>query len=625
MDFEGAFFDTCDFTQTDTVIGGGTFGIVYLVLRKSDNKKFAGKVIKPEGLLNGRDQLKFLRESQLLHKLNHPAIVQFFGINFHSFKDPRALEPTILTEYISNGSLQDILSCKHSNKAWNSTKKYICLLGISHAMSYLHYNRVLHRDLKPANVLIDDNFYPKVCDFGVSRCFSEEFIANLNPNMTIVGSPAYMAPELLDPDEDSYGAAVDVYAFGLLAFEVITGLSSWGHLKPFPKLAKFSKMVLSGERPKFNSNASEKMIALIQKCWAANPYDRPSFDEIFRLLSTDFSHSKNQGELNMAEINGYIEKLNEKYNVNVSSNQIENMRISSLLFDSSKLTIGEEIGRGSQGVFFNASLNNKNGKSTKYTLKIIEKIPTINSQTTFLESIELQASLKHPAVLPLIGFSIPTDKFPKFSVITEAMPNGSLHKLLQKVANGQKPQNYETLKAIIIFGIAAGMAYMHQHDVVLADLRPSIILFDDQNRPKIGGFVNAFFLKQGCTCHSQQAERGIGTYMAPEILQGSTPFSNKIDVFAYGITLFMLLTETPSIEHGKKSSQIVEDAAKKTSKPFADLIKSCLDKNPDNRPSFMQLVQKFLKERDTYFDMSKIDEKKFDEYIDSVLKDLAFW
>lgn len=355
-------------------------------------------------------------------------------------------------------------------------------------------------------------------------------------------------------NEDSYGAAVDVYAFGLLAFEVITGLSPWGHLKPFPKLSKFYQKVISGERPKFNDKASEKMIGLIQKCWATNPYDRPTFDEIFRLLSTDFSHSKNQGELDMVEINGYIEKLNEKYNVNITTH-IENRRISSLLFDSSKLTVGEEIGRGAHGTFFKASLKKIDDEVTEYTLKTIDNIQNINGQATFLELIELQSSLRHPAVLPLIGFSLPTSTFPKFSVITESMPNGSLEKLIQKVANDQKPQNYETLKSIVIFGVAAGMAYIHQHDVVLADLRPSIILFDDQNRPKIGGFVNSFFLKQGCTCHSQQAQRGIGKYMAPEILQGNTPFSNKIDVYAYGITLFMLLNETTKIELGKSAAR----------------------------------------------------------------------
>lgn len=58
-----------------------------------------------------------------------------------------------------------------SDDNWSPTKKYISLLGISDAMRYLHKVGVIHRDLKPQNILMDSDYYPRVCDFGLSRCF----------------------------------------------------------------------------------------------------------------------------------------------------------------------------------------------------------------------------------------------------------------------------------------------------------------------------------------------------------------------------------------------------------------------------------------------------------------------
>ena len=96
---------------------------------------------------------------------------------------------------------------------WSPTKKYICLLGISDAMRFLHKCGIIHRDLKPQNILVDSNFYPKVCDCGLSRCFS----------MTgQIGTPLYMSPEMFE-DEEHFGPAVDVYAFAILAYEIVTG------------------------------------------------------------------------------------------------------------------------------------------------------------------------------------------------------------------------------------------------------------------------------------------------------------------------------------------------------------------------------------------------------------------
>ena len=255
----------------------------------------------------------FLRESLILHKLNHPSIVKFYGINLHSFDNPMTLSPTILTEYCVNGSLKVLLDKERNNipdSNWSPTKKYICLLGISDAMRYLHRGGIVHRDLKPENILIDNNYHPKVCDFGLSKCFSESLQNSMRLSMTgQVGTPLYMAPELYESDDDNYGPGVDVYAFSILAYEIVTGQEPFSENGNPPRLIDILRNVPNGIRPEFPDDVQASMKELIEKCWSQNASDRPSFDYIFDKLSSDFSHSSKA--VNEDEINEYLATLKE--------------------------------------------------------------------------------------------------------------------------------------------------------------------------------------------------------------------------------------------------------------------------------------------------------------------------
>ena len=76
--------------------------------------------------------------------------------------------PIIITEYMSNGSLEKMLYLNKKSSAppeFTSNKKYIILLGVALGMKYLHHKGIIHRDLKPDNILLDDNLYPHICDF----------------------------------------------------------------------------------------------------------------------------------------------------------------------------------------------------------------------------------------------------------------------------------------------------------------------------------------------------------------------------------------------------------------------------------------------------------------------------
>lgn len=328
MDLESAFFNTKDFELTDKKLGKGTFGSVYIARNLKDQQSYATKIIHSESGFDGETQMLLLRESLIHSKLNHPSIIKFKGMNFQSFTNPTQLEPSIITEYLSNGSLKDIFVKVEKNITdfhWNPTKKYIALLGISDAMRYLHKHGIVHRDLKPENILIDGNYHPKICDFGLSRCFP-----NLLSKSTEF-TPLNMSPEMLK-GEDCLGPAVDVYAFSIIAYEIITGKKPFYELGESISLFVLANKIMSGYRPQFKGleeDVTEKMQNLLSRCWSTNIEERPSFDEIFDQLSSDFSYFNEN--IDSDEIQKYLNELEqhqkEKPNkeMNISNEQLQNL------------------------------------------------------------------------------------------------------------------------------------------------------------------------------------------------------------------------------------------------------------------------------------------------------------
>lgn len=312
MDLEGVFFKTADYKLDKTKrLGMGGFGMVYYIESVDGQKKeqYAVKIINVPDDFDGKDQCMILREACIMAKIKHPSIVKFYGLSFRSFDNAARLEPAIITEFVPNGSLARILEKARNfelEEEWNATKKYICIIGIADAMRYLHRHRIMHRDLKPSNILIDEDYFPKICDFGLSRCFSQSITNSVNLTITgQLGTPLYMAPELLIGDKNAkYGFSVDVYSFGIITFEILT------QQMPFPKNIDRQHMfqkIINGERPPFPPNIPSNMKELIEQCWSQHPSERPTFDEIFEKLKSDYSYSPE--EVDADEVEDYIESL----------------------------------------------------------------------------------------------------------------------------------------------------------------------------------------------------------------------------------------------------------------------------------------------------------------------------
>jgi Protein kinase domain len=245
-------------------LGTGGMGIVYAVDRVTDGSAFALKLLHGHA---GPDVLaRFAREAEILAQLHHENLVSIVDV------DDSDGQLFLVMELVDGTSLA---ACDRGDLAW-------CLRvleGIAAGLVAIHGAGIVHRDLKPANVLVDPNGAAKIADFGVSTFDSlgSGELATLNPltaTGAIMGTPGYMAPELLGGMRAA-GFAVDVFAFGVLAYELLGGTP------PFETaLVRSAAPSLATITP----HLPRALIELVDACLAWQPADRPTAAQIVDVL-----------------------------------------------------------------------------------------------------------------------------------------------------------------------------------------------------------------------------------------------------------------------------------------------------------------------------------------------------
>jgi serine/threonine protein kinase len=237
------------------VLGAGSFG---RVTREKDPRNPENRIAVKR--LEHADWSVFVREIATLVRLQHPCIVQILGwsrIGSNSFEIWMKLAP--------NGPLTD-----HLPGGWREfrgflrdpTRKSCLICDIVMGMRFVHSCGMMHRDLKPANILLDKNWRGLICDFGLSRMHSAE-----GPPSWNAGTEMYAAPEQWEPN-GTYNEKVDVFTFGLVVYEIITGQRAFGRRR-------------SSRLPDVPQSFGPLMQNMIGRCWSLTPSERPSFEDIF--------------------------------------------------------------------------------------------------------------------------------------------------------------------------------------------------------------------------------------------------------------------------------------------------------------------------------------------------------
>lgn len=196
------------------VLGKGGFGKVYLGEMKRTKLLYAIKSIKKSNILDKTQLDNIKREKEILQRADHPNIVSLE----YAFQTPERI--FFVMKFIQGGELFSLLK-KERKFSEKRTKFY--LAQIIMAIQYLHSSGVIYQDLKPENILLDEEGYIKITDFGASKMNNQQD-AN---NVTFVGTPDYIAPEVLQ--RKPYGKEVDWWSLGIITYEMLIGISPFGN------------------------------------------------------------------------------------------------------------------------------------------------------------------------------------------------------------------------------------------------------------------------------------------------------------------------------------------------------------------------------------------------------------
>ncbi|KAK4259635.1 hypothetical protein QN277_005947 [Acacia crassicarpa] len=263
-------------------LGEGGYGYVYKGKLRS-NRDVAVKLLG-KSKSNAQD---FISEVATIGRIHHVNVVQLIG--FCAERNKQAL----VYEFMSNGSLDKyIFSEKQGNTPINYEKIFNISLGIARGIEYLHRGcdmQILHFDIKPHNILLDENFNPKVSDFGLAKLYPlDNSIVSLT---NARGTFGYMAPEFLYKNFGGISHKSDVYSFGMLLMEM-AGRRKNSNVIEHSWQTYFAKWVydqfeesieesnITGEE----RGITKKMIIIASHCIQMYPNDRPSMKNVIEML-----------------------------------------------------------------------------------------------------------------------------------------------------------------------------------------------------------------------------------------------------------------------------------------------------------------------------------------------------
>jgi len=247
------------------LLGKGTYGAVYKVIRKSDNEEYALKEVSLKALKK-REREDAVNEVRVLASIKHRNILRYC----EAFLEGSNLY--IVTEYAKGGDLHGKIkryTAKRKSLAEKTVWTY--LLQLCSGLETLHKINIMHRDLKPKNIFLTAHNQIRLGDLGCAK------VMKAGMARTQIGTPYYMSPEIWE--HKSYNAASDMWALGCIVFEMCSG-------RP-PFLANdmqgLARKVRFNASPTIGSAYSRDLASLVKRLLSKDPRNRPTAEAILKM------------------------------------------------------------------------------------------------------------------------------------------------------------------------------------------------------------------------------------------------------------------------------------------------------------------------------------------------------
>ena len=297
-------------------IGHGAFGTVYKAIHKSTNKVYAIKIIdfsknnnKDNNNMINYNYLSIQQETSLMRLVNQSNfIVKYYG----SYFSRKSNTLWLILEYCSSGSSIDLMLSM--DRTFSEVEVATIMEMVLQGLILIHNKNLIHRDIKGANILLSEDGYAKLGDFGVgAQLLTQKYRRSKK------GSPYWMSPQVAS--NENYDFKTDIWSLGITCIELVEGEPPFSDLKPkivMEKIAKNPPRV--DEIVDFNEHTYE-FKSFIEHCLEVDPNKRYSADE---LLNHDFITKFSKGRKYMINLIKKHEADIEKYRI---ESELENQKL----------------------------------------------------------------------------------------------------------------------------------------------------------------------------------------------------------------------------------------------------------------------------------------------------------
>jgi serine/threonine protein kinase len=266
-------------------LGEGAYGTVFK--GRLYNEIYVAVKILNASKGNGKE---FINEVGTMGKIHHVNVVRLVGFCADGFI--RAL----VYEFLSNDSLEKFISSTAAkNRILNWDKLYDIAISVAKGIEYLHQGcnqRIVHFDIKPHNVLLDQNFNPKISDFGLAKfCSKGQSAVSMT---TTKGTVGYIAPEVFSRNFGNVSSKVDVYSFGILLLEIVGGRKNVSVTNDNTSQVYFPEWIYNFLEQKEDirifveddgdAKIVKKLAIVGLWCIQWHPIDRPSMKDVIQML-----------------------------------------------------------------------------------------------------------------------------------------------------------------------------------------------------------------------------------------------------------------------------------------------------------------------------------------------------
>lgn len=243
--------------------------------------------------------------------LENAKIDGFPFLKFYGYNPNEDGESFLLTEYLDNGSLDELIEDRFENIKNADTIKMKIFYGVAFGLNYLHNrkNIIIHRDIKPGNIFLDKSYDPYIGDFGFARVIQEEIKMTGN-----IGTIFYMAPEIFDKTETEPDVLIDTYSYAITVLQTITYSLSIRINDEIVSISDindddlFKQLIQDGERYIEIDDVPADFKQFIIDCWDEDPKKRWPMDKIIKSMR---EHKLYLKDCNSKEFDDYVKKLDE--------------------------------------------------------------------------------------------------------------------------------------------------------------------------------------------------------------------------------------------------------------------------------------------------------------------------